>query len=292
MHIYQKKEERNGIRKRASERAEKGLMVGYGEDIKGYRIYFSEKNTVDTKRDVVFLEQEKNKKGEPIIMFDSKEENNGGEESQTTSEVTPTNFDEDSCEITMCESVSVSEYQPCSDEETSSEETTPVLNERSKRVLKQTSFYKCNNVYSEESEPVTYKDAMSRKDASKWSEAIDKELQTLKANNTWDYCDAPVNTKVVSSKWVFKLKGVSSVKQYKARLVARGFEQEDVFDYYDIYAPVARLSTFRVFVVIATKLNKPIYQMDVTGAFLYGEITEDVYIRLPEGRLPFLVTII
>ncbi|CAF4891219.1 unnamed protein product [Pieris macdunnoughi] len=190
-------------RKKWDKKAEKGLMVGYGEDIKGYRIYFSEKNTVDTKRDVVFLEQEKNKKGEPIIMFDTKEENNGGEESQTTSEVTPTNFDEDSCEITMCESVSVSEYQPCSDEETSSEETTPVLNERSKRVRKQTSFYKCNNVYSEESEPVTYKDAMSRKDASKWSEAIDKELQTLKANNTWDYCDAPVNTKVVARRSLF-----------------------------------------------------------------------------------------
>lgn len=51
----------------------------------------------------------------------------------------------------------------------------------------------------------------------------------------------------------------------------------------DIYAPVAKLSTFRLFVAVATKLNVPIYQMDVTGAFLYGDIKEDVYIKLPKG---------
>lgn len=97
-------------------------------------------------------------------------------------------------------------------------------------------------------------------------------------------CEKPVNSKVISSKWVFKIKknGINNI-QYKARLVARGFEQQDSMDLNEIYAPVAKLSTFRVFTVIATKLNCAIYQMDVTGAFLYGDINEEVFISLPKG---------
>lgn len=50
----------------------------------------------------------------------------------------------------------------------------------------------------------------------------------------------------------------------------------------DIYAPVAKLSTIRLFVAVATKLNVPIYQMDVMRAFLNGEIKEEVYVSLPK----------
>lgn len=92
-----------------------------------------------------------------------------------------------------------------------------------------------------------------------------------------------IQDKVISSKWVFKIKYTNGIKQYKARLVARGFEQDDILDLNSIYAPVAKLTTFRCFVVVATKLNLPIYQMDVTGAFLYGDINDNVYISLPEG---------
>lgn len=88
---------------------------------------------------------------------------------------------------------------------------------------------------------------------------------------------------VISTKWVFKIKRNGVKKEYKARLVARGFEQNSHYDLGDIYAPVAMLSTFRVFLAVATKLNLPVYQMDVTGAFLYGDKDKRVLIRLPEG---------
>lgn len=61
----------------------------------------------------------------------------------------------------------------------------------------------------------------------------------------------PVNKKVIESKWVFKIK---SDGKFKARLVARGFQQE-CNDMYDIYAPVAKLCTFRILLVIACKLK-------------------------------------
>lgn len=288
-------------RRKWDKKGEKGLLVGYGEDVKGYRIYFPHKNSVDTKRDVVFLKQngkeeeivEDSGKGEqPAITIDLEEQfkhdgdlvGESEKKSVTESEETTDTTNPSSHEEYVPGSGSDSDYVQCSDEEQEIEENTPRV-ERSKRVRKQTSFYKCNNAYTEDGgyEPVSYRDAMKRSDASKWSEAIERELQTLKENNTWDFCDVPVKEKIVSSKWVFKLKGTGNVKQYKARLVARGFEQQDVLDLNAIYAPVAKLSTFRLFVAVATKLNVPIYQMDVTGAFLYGEIKEDVYLRLPEG---------
>lgn len=34
-------------------------MVGYGEEVKGYRIFFPEINTVHVKKVIVFLEQGK-----------------------------------------------------------------------------------------------------------------------------------------------------------------------------------------------------------------------------------------
>lgn len=63
----------------------------------------------------------------------------------------------------------------------------------------------------------------------------------LKENNTWCEVPWPVNKKVIESRWVFKIKNNN---EFKARLVARGFQQEFNEDLYDIYAPVAKLATF------------------------------------------------
>lgn len=279
-------------RRKWDTKGEKAILVGYGEYVKGYRVYFSERNCVDTKRDVVFFNQDVCKENEPMIMLDLNGQFTQPETLETTevSEVTEdrgTQNTSDSLtrlnEESTGESESHSEYEPCDDESSEGEETEAQKERsRSRRVRKQTSFYQCHNVESKEREPTTYKEAMGRKDASKWKEAIEKELQTLNDNNTWVFSDAPVSENIVSSKWVFKFKGNSN-NQYKARLVARGFEQDSDFDLGEIYAPVAKLSTFRVFVAIATHLNLPIYQMDVTGAFLYGDIDTDVYLKLPEG---------
>lgn len=62
--------------------------------------------------------------------------------------------------------------------------------------------------------------------------------------------------------------------------MARGFEQECDED---LYAPVAKLNTFRIFVSVATKLGLEINQMDVCGAFLNAKIDEELYLILPEG---------
>jgi hypothetical protein len=135
-----------------------------------------------------------------------------------------------------------------------------------------------------DAEPMTLEEAMQSEYEEEWKKAIQVELNTLKENNTWsEVSSVPEGNKVISSKWVFKVKEVGSDKVYKARLVARGFEQSDCD--LEVYSPVARLPTFRVFMSIANKLQLPVHQMDVVGAFLHGDIDEIVYLKLPCGKI-------
>nr|GFA68106.1 retrovirus-related Pol polyprotein from transposon TNT 1-94 [Tanacetum cinerariifolium] len=63
----------------------------------------------------------------------------------------------------------------------------------------------------------------------------------------------------------------------KARLVARGYRQEDGIDFEESFAPVARLEAIRIFLAYAAHKNMLVYQMDVKTAFLNGNSREEVY---------------
>lgn len=273
-------------RRKWDPKGEKGILVGYGETTKGYRVFFPHMNTVETKRDMIFVKE--NKKQEPEsttvpCVYNQVEEFNPDDAEKEDAEDRAQVVEEDDNTLNTLESdPEGSLYEPSDSSEGENSENPPI-NHENKRVRKQTQFFTCNNVLVEDCEPKSYEEAMRSPEASEWKKAIQRELQTLKENNTWTVSDLPGNQKAISTKWVFKIKQNNNDIQYKARLVARGFEQENVLSYSEIYAPVAKLATFRLFIAIATKFNLPVYQMDVTGAFLYGEINESVYIRLPDG---------
>ena len=81
-------------------------------------------------------------------------------------------------------------------------------------------------------------------------------------------------------KWVFKkkLNPDGFVQKYKARLVAQGFSQVYGEDYDEVFAPVARFESVRAVVSQAVKKGMHIHQMDVTAAFLNGDLQEEIYI--------------
>ncbi|GJR99270.1 zinc finger, CCHC-type containing protein [Tanacetum coccineum] len=66
-------------------------------------------------------------------------------------------------------------------------------------------------------------------------------------------------------------------------LVIQGFSQRQGVDYFDTYAPVARITSIRVLFALASIYNFPIHQMDVKTAFLNGDLDEEVYMKQPEG---------
>nr|GEV89683.1 zinc finger, CCHC-type [Tanacetum cinerariifolium] len=67
------------------------------------------------------------------------------------------------------------------------------------------------------------------------------------------------------------------------RLVIQGFRQKEGIDYFDTYAPVARITTIRLLLGLAAIHNLVIHQMDVKTSFLNGDLDEKVYMKQPEG---------
>ena len=71
-------------------------------------------------------------------------------------------------------------------------------------------------------EPESYAEAT--RDAN-WRAAMEEEMRTLDASDTWDLIDPPSHYKLISYKWVFKMKynADGSVNRYKAPLLAKGY---------------------------------------------------------------------
>ena len=116
-------------------------------------------------------------------------------------------------------------------------------------------------------------------------EAMTKEMSSLKANNVYDLTELPKDRKPVGSKWVFKrkIKADGSVERYKARLVAQGFSQKAGQDDDETFCPVIQFESIHSIIAMAAQNGMLLHQMDVTSAFLNGNLEEEVYMKQPEG---------
>ncbi|GKF14079.1 retrovirus-related pol polyprotein from transposon TNT 1-94, partial [Tanacetum coccineum] len=73
------------------------------------------------------------------------------------------------------------------------------------------------------------------------------------------------------------------ITKNKARLVTQGYSQEEVIDYNETFAPVARMESIRIFLALSTYMNFAVFQMDVKSAFLNGKLKEEFYVKQPPG---------
>jgi hypothetical protein len=71
------------------------------------------------------------------------------------------------------------------------------------------------------------------------------EMDAVEKNRTWELADLPRGHRMITLKWVFKLKRdeVGAIIKHKARLVARGFLQRKGINFNDAFAPVARMES-------------------------------------------------
>ena len=134
-------------------------------------------------------------------------------------------------------------------------------------------------------EPVTVNEALSSSERRKWKKAMEMEMKSIQENDVWDLVELPKHRKAIGSKWVFKHKiGVDgSVERYKACLVAQGFSQRYGVDYDEIFCPVVRFESLQTLISLAVQNGLKLHQMDVTAAFLNGDLKEEVYMNQPEG---------
>jgi hypothetical protein len=136
-------------------------------------------------------------------------------------------------------------------------------------------------------DPRNLTEAKKRPEWPSWEKGIKEELDQLEELKTWELVERPKGVNVVGSKWVFRAKRNASgeVVRHKARLVAQGFSQVPGVDYFDTYAPVAKLASIRTVLALAAQEDYEIHQIDVKGAYLNGELTADevIYMRQAPG---------
>ncbi|MCO5610643.1 hypothetical protein L7F22_064882 [Adiantum nelumboides] len=135
----------------------------------------------------------------------------------------------------------------------------------------------------EDALPLSVHDGLASSKSKEWHAAILDELQALEAANTWELVPPPEHHNIVSYKWLLKKKyhPNGSVDRYKARLVARGFTQQEGVDYFDTYSPVLGMTAFRVLIALAAKFNLLLHHLDIKTVFLHGFLQELIYMLQP-----------
>ncbi|GJT71564.1 retrovirus-related pol polyprotein from transposon TNT 1-94 [Tanacetum coccineum] len=131
-------------------------------------------------------------------------------------------------------------------------------------------------------EPKNYKDALTQ---ACWIEAMQEELHEFDRLEVWELVPRPDKVMIITLKWIYKVKldEMGGILKNKARLVARGYRQEEGIDFEESFAPVARLDAIRIFLAYAAHMNMIVYQMDVKTTFLNDILREEVYVSQPDG---------
>ena len=125
-------------------------------------------------------------------------------------------------------------------------------------------------------EPTSYEEAIQKR----MGRRNDGRIPVVK-NDVWDIMAKPKNKSVVSSKWIYKIKHAVDgiIEKYKERSVARGFSQKEGIDYEETFAPVARYTSIKTIMALASMMKWNIHKIYVKTTFLNGVIEEEVYIE-------------
>lgn len=141
---------------------------------------------------------------------------------------------------------------------------------------------------------IPFLEATTGSDKSEWEDAIYLETRSLVSNDTFQIVNRPQDQRVIKCRTVLRNKhnAAGEITRRKARVVAKGCSQRPGVDYFDTFAPVARLGSLRVLVALAAKTGMKISQLDVECAYLHGDIDTDIYMELPDLLRPMLERII
>lgn len=222
-------------RRKWDSKANNGIFVGYDENIKGYRVYYPERNKVEVCRDITFKNKSKvtTKEAKPNVSskvnlkYKIKEEEvvKGGEKEKEEEIQDEENFinndefqkqiqeeneeenltnDEESQEQVQEEENIMNNEEEGNNDNPSSERMKLRGKEKIKKPARYLDFAERIALIAENCEPLTYNEALESKEVDKWKAAMDEEMESLKQNETWELRNLPEDRKAISNNGFLK----------------------------------------------------------------------------------------
>ncbi|CAI7866631.1 unnamed protein product [Closterium sp. NIES-53] len=113
---------------------------------------------------------------------------------------------------------------------------------------------------------------------------MDAEMASWKSTGTYVDEVPPPGANIVSGMWIFRVKRPpGSPPVFKARYVARGFNQRQGVDYFKTFSPTPKMTTLRVLLHLAAQRDYELHSLDFSTAFLQGSLHEEIWLRRPPG---------
>ena len=256
----------HGHKKKFDPRAHKGIFVGYAKRSPAYLLYHPELNSVKEYRIVRFVSS-------PLNV-----------ESETT----------ESCEWSI-DSDSVEQNENVQNDHVPENvvQTERRYPDRMRQPPKYLQNYVVNSVDIDVDHcykvtmgiPQTFEQSKMSDQSEAWQKAMDAEIDSMNAQGTYEVVPRPKDKNVVSGKWVYNMKHGNGNWKYKARYVARGFNQIEGIDYHETFSPTIAMTSLRVVMQLAAHNDLLVHQLDMKTAYLNAPIEEEVYLEQPQGYI-------
>ncbi|CAI7834128.1 unnamed protein product, partial [Closterium sp. NIES-53] len=134
------------------------------------------------------------------------------------------------------------------------------------------------------STPRSYAEVIMGPYSSQWQTTMDAKMAPWKSTGTYVDAVPPSGANIVDGMWIFRVKRPpGSQPVFKARYVARGFNQRQGVDFFLTFSPTPKMTTLRVLLHVAAQRDYELHSLDFSTAFLQGSLHEEIWLRRPCG---------
>ena len=129
---------------------------------------------------------------------------------------------------------------------------------------------------------ITVAEAINGPDKMLWRKAIQDEYDGQDKLNSFSVCIKPDSIPLLDWILIFKRKfdDRGNVEKYKVRATLRGDKQVEDADYHEVYAPVGKLSSLRIFICLVAYYGFEWIQVDYISAFLQAQFDDNHTLHL------------